>query len=112
MVLLFTFEVLIYISIEDFISHSLETENIFKVIEVIILGVFILDIVLNVIAFRRNYFNDKIIWIDIAITLLTIVFHLIDLLTGPDNEFLKIKGLFRILRIFLLFRKVSPLSFI
>lgn len=69
-----------------------------------------MDIILHSYAFRGLYLTD--IWniADIIVIVLSIVFVFLDLTTSEDSKLkglLKIRGVFRLLRIFILFRKLN-----
>ena len=77
------------------------------------MGIFVLDIILHCFAFQQHFLRD--IWniIDIIIILLSIAFVLLDLLLTNDSAlkgFLKLRGVFRLMRVFILIRKLSYLS--
>ncbi len=77
-------------------------------IELSILGVFIVEIVLSCSAFGKYYILDWWNIFDILIIMLSVAFVLLEMNMENDklNSILKIRGVFRLLRIFLLFRKV------
>jgi hypothetical protein len=78
-------------------------------VELSILGVFIFEILLCVWAFGCFYLSDWWNIFDIIVILLSLAFVLLEMTL--DNKkiegLLRIRGVFRIVRIFVLFRKVS-----
>ena len=74
------------------------------------MGVFVIDIIMHINAFRLLYLID--IWniLDLIVIILSIGLVLLDLLLPVDNNvrgFLKIRGVFRLLRVFILIRKLN-----
>ena len=75
-----------------------------------ILGIFVVEIVLHVLAFRMLYLKDYWNVLDIVIIIISIVFVLLDILLDQKSGvrgFLKIRGVFRLLRVFILVRKLN-----
>ena len=75
-----------------------------------ILGVFVIEIGLHIFAFHIHYLADWLNILDIVIIILSIIFVLLDILLAADNKFrgfLKVRGIFRLLRIFILIRKLN-----
>ena len=69
-----------------------------------------LEITLHFIGYHCMYFADLWNVFDLIVIVLSIVFVLLDLRTDEDSSlsgFLKIRGIFRLLRIFLLVRKLN-----
>ena len=74
------------------------------------MGIFVIEIVIHVIAFHIHYLSDWLNIVDIIVIIISILFVLLDLLLHEDNSFrgfLKIRGIFRLLRIFILIRKLN-----
>jgi hypothetical protein len=80
-------------------------------IELSILGIFVVEIALHIIALGKLYMKDYWNVFDLAVILLSVAFVLIDMLVDNNvlQGFLKIRGVFRLLRIFLLIRKLNTL---
>jgi len=77
----------------------------------VILGIFVIEIALHIYAYNLLYLRD--IWnlIDFIVILLSVLFVLLDMFL-PDSGFkniLRIRGIFRMLRVFLLVRKLNTL---
>ena len=85
-------------------------QNSLFIAELIILGVFVFDILLHILAYGFLYLRD--IWniVDIVIIIVCLIFVFLDLFIDSNNSFrslLKIRGIFRLLRIFILIRKLN-----
>ena len=79
-------------------------------VELVILGIFCVEIMIHILAFHIYYLTDWLNILDIVVILLSILFVLLDILLPKDNKlsgFLKIRGIFRLLRIFILIRKLN-----
>ena len=76
-----------------------------------VLGVFIVEILLHLFAYGCLYIKDYWNIADIIVILISITFVLLDLSLKSNssalNGILKIRGVFRLLRIFILARKLS-----
>ena len=75
----YSFQVFIYLAIEEFIEGDQAAEATMQVIELVLLTTFVIDILINIIAFRRRYFQDKMAIADIVVILFTILFVILDL---------------------------------
>ena len=87
-----------------------DIKNTIYVIELCILGIFVIEIFLHICAFHIHYLEDWLNILDIVVIILSIIFVLLDILLDEDNwfrGFLKIRGIFRLLRIFILIRKLN-----
>lgn len=104
---LFALEIFAYLAIEEFIKEDLTANRVILGIEALLLSVFTADVIINILAFRRHYFHDRVVLIEIIVIFLTLSFVVSDVIVEEKTDFFKIRGVFRILRIFLLFRKVS-----
>jgi hypothetical protein len=84
---------------------------IFYIIELIILGIFCLESFLHVIALGKLYMRDCWNVVDMIIIILSLIFVFLDLFitNSAISGFLKIRGFFRLLRIFLLIRKLNTM---
>ena len=76
----YTFEVFLYLGIEEMLVDAPEVEIAFQAFELFLLTLFIVDVVLNVFAFRRHYFHDRMAIVDIIIITLTTVFVFLDII--------------------------------
>ena len=76
----------------------------------VILGLFVIEIVSHIYAYGILYLRDVWNILDIIIILISIAFVLMDLLIETNSAlsgFLKIRGIFRLLRVFILIRKLN-----
>ena len=83
--------------------------DILVYIELVILIIFIFEIMANMYAFGfKFYFRDRWLFFDALVIVGSIILVIVDLtVDGTFNSISKIvRGIFRLLRIFLLFRKV------
>lgn len=85
-----------------------------QIVEMVILGVFQIEIILKVIAFgMKIYFKDKWHLFDAIVIAASIVLLALDM--KLDNKNFKtiskiLRGIFRFLRLFLVFRKVTEFN--
>lgn len=110
LIVLYTILIFLFFAFVDtFMSNTNET--IFYIIELSILGIFCVEIAVHVIALGRLYMRDVWNIFDLVIIILSLVFVFLDMFN--DNSILegilKIRGIFRLLRIFLLIRKLNTL---
>lgn len=114
-ILIITYTLLVFVSfaLEDSVlsDTSSQSQKISEYIELSILGLFIIEIVLSCSAFGEYYIKDWWNVFDIFIIMLSVLFVLLEMTLRNDKltGILKIRGLFRLLRIFLLFRKLNEL---
>ena len=110
LIILYTLLIFVYFAFVDFFTSE-ENQDIFYIVELTILGIFCLEIALHIIALGKLYLRD--IWnsVDIIIIILSLVFVFLDMFVENQalQGFLKIRGIFRLLRIFLLIRKLNTL---
>ena len=85
----------------------------FYIIELIILGIFVIEIALHIFSYHCLYLEDMWNLFDFIVIILSIIFVLLDMSLAGTNSFitgfLKIRGIFRLLRIFILIRKLNAL---
>ena len=109
LIVVYALYVFVAIGIEGFIEDDEKAVLSLQIVELIILGFFLLEVSLKFVAFRRIYLCD--IWniFDITVILISIVFVVLEILLKDSNisDFFKIRGMFRLLRIFLVIRKVN-----
>lgn len=107
---LYTILIFLILAFDESIFRK-EDMTIFYAIELSLLGVFVMDITIHLLAFRKMYLQD--IWnvFDLLVILLCLAFVLIDIFVDNQSvkSFLKVRGVFRLLRIFLLVRKLNTL---
>lgn len=79
--------------------------------ELFILFIFVIDIVFHVITYGRYYLIDVWNIADIIIIAFSICAVMLDLFVDNDllSQFLKIRGIMRLVRIFILFRKLNAI---
>ena len=73
---------------------------------------FVIEILLHLVAYHCIYFTDYWNIFDLVIIVISYVFVFLDMFVDNDSlaGFLKIRGVFRLLRVFLLIRKLSHLK--
>lgn len=74
------------------------------------MGIFIIEITLHIYSYGLLYIKDPWNIADITIIMICLVLVLVDLFIDSSNSFrgfLKIRGIFRLLRIFILMRKLN-----
>mmetsp|Transcript_42277 Transcript_42277/g.30471 ORF Transcript_42277/g.30471 Transcript_42277/m.30471 type:complete len:219 (+) Transcript_42277:324-980(+) len=112
----------IYLIVEDMviITYENETEEIdlqsaelveriFVINELVVLASFCLDITLHIIAYGKYYLVDYWNIFDVIIIFINILFVVLDIydVEGNFSSVLKLRGLFRIMRILIVFRKIN-----
>ena len=80
--------------------------------EILILLFFVLDILVHIIGYGLIYLKDYWNMVDAVVILVNIVFVIVDMqvTAGIFKELLKIRGFFRLIRIFVLIRKVNQVK--
>ena len=80
--------------------------------EILILLFFVLDILVHIIGYGLIYLKDYWNMVDAVVILVNIVFVIVDMQVsaGILKEVLKIRGFFRLIRIFVLIRKVNQVK--
>lgn len=118
LIIIYTLLIFVFFAYDDVSACTAEErrnqkdrEIIFYIIELVILGMFVIEIALHIYAYNLLYLRD--IWnlIDFIVILLSVLFVLLDMFL-PDSGFkniLRIRGIFRMLRVFLLVRKLNTL---
>ena len=118
LIIIYTLLIFVFFAFDDVESCTAkqkqaqeEREQIFYIIELSILGVFVIEIAMHIYAYNLLYLRD--IWnlIDFIVIILSVLFVLLDMYL-PDSGFkniLRIRGIFRMMRIFLLIRKLNTL---
>lgn len=123
LVLLYVLIVFAYFLIDDLGFTNQERNEYLltlNIIELIILIVFLIEITFNTIAYGFSfYFRTKLLLFDAIVIIISFVLVIIELAIQDEskNPTLSliariVRGVFRFLRIFILFRKVSNISFI
>jgi len=108
---LYTLLIFVYFGLDGTEIEEEKYKTTLYIIEIVILGLFVLDITLHLTAFCGLYIRDCWNIFDFIVIMLSIVFVVLDF--KVDNKtvkaILKIRGIFRLLRIFLLIRKLNAL---
>lgn len=118
LIVIYTLLIFVFFAFDDVesctVSQKLEKkqrEEIFYIIELSILALFVIEITLHIYAYNMIYLRDVWNMIDFIVIILSVLFVLLDMYL-PDSGFkniLRIRGIFRMLRIFLLVRKLNTL---
>jgi len=118
LIIIYTLLIFVFFAYDDVSACSTEErrnqkdrEIIFYIIELVILGMFVIEIALHIYAYNLLYLRDVWNLIDFIVILLSVLFVLLDMFL-PDSGFkniLRIRGIFRMLRVFLLVRKLNTL---
>ena len=90
-------------------SYKQIVTEILIFLEILILLFFVLDILVHIIGYGLIYLKDYWNMVDAVVILVNIVFVIVDMQVsaGILKEVLKIRGFFRLIRIFVLIRKVN-----
>jgi len=119
LIVIYTLLIFVFFAFDDVaactdseLSAKASRELVFHIIELSILFLFVIEISLHVFAYNMMYLRD--IWnlVDSIVIILSVVFVLLDMYL-PDSRFkniLRIRGIFRMMRIFLLVRKLNTLK--
>lgn len=88
-----------------------DSKEIFEIIELVILFIFLLEIGLRIIAFGHVYIKSFWNIFDIIVVLLCSIVVVLNLVDNDltDSSFLKVGVLLRLLRLLVVFRKVNDL---
>ncbi|EGR29338.1 hypothetical protein IMG5_158060 [Ichthyophthirius multifiliis] len=120
LVIIFTIIVFVYFAIDTRDNkYNKEIQSVIKVfqyIELVILFIFQIEIFLKMYTFSiQVYFKDKWLLVDMIIMVASIVILVLDIVLN-DSQFTTIskilRGIFRFMRLFLVFRKVSQFKVI
>lgn len=111
LIILYTCLIFIYFALADQYFSGGINLVIFYIIELTILGIFVIEIFLHFLAFRLLYLKDYWNIFDLIIIIISVVFVLLDIFINNSviDVILKIRGIFRLLRVFLLIRKLNTL---
>ena len=112
LIVIYTAMVFIFFGFEDILFKTREATNGIYYFELVILGFFVAEVILYTVAYRCLYYDDCWNVFDVIVIFLSIAFVLLDLTLGDESalsDFLKIRGIFRLLRVFLLVRKLNEL---
>jgi hypothetical protein len=109
LIVFYSILIIFYFSIVDtFFSDYL---YVFLIIELCFLGVFVIEVLTHIIAYRMLYLKDCWNIFDVVIIILSVVFVFLDLFITDSSiqGLLKIRGIFRLVRIMILIRKLNTL---
>jgi flagellin-specific chaperone FliS len=112
LIIIYTLLIFVYFGLD---GTTYETNNKLNdtlyVIELVILAFFVIDISLHIGAFHCLYLRDGWNIFDMVVIALSIVFVILDMNVKNKTvqNILKIRGIFRLLRIFILIRKLNLL---
>jgi len=103
--------IILYLVFDDGSVLDDSQMQILYIVEIVLLSFFILDITLYLISFRQLYIRDTWNIVDIVVITLSLIFVLVDIFSTSASlkAFLKIRAIFRLLRVFLLVRKLNAL---
>lgn len=110
--IIYTLMVLVLLAFDDqFYDDNPKLELSFQIIELFILFIFCVDIGARIYAFRMLYLRDKLNRIDIFIVILAIIFTILDININDRKAkaVLRLRGVFRLLRVAILIRKLDEL---
>ena len=94
---------------------SEEVTTVLLVFDIAILGLFLIEVSLKIFAFRAKYLLNCLNFFDAIIVVVSLVLSLLDLLMGDDSsegldKLGRIRPILRLLRIVIIFRKLSNVS--
>jgi len=112
LIVLYTALIFIFFAFVDTFFNDDSSQNIFYIIELCILGIFCFEIFFHIVGYGLLYLKDNWNIFDIVIIILSIIFVFLDIFVNNSalSGVLKIRSVFRVLRIFLLIRKLSSLK--
>jgi hypothetical protein len=110
LIILYTLFVLVQFGIDQQ-DWFTKVETKIYICELVVLGIFVIEILFHLYAFARLYIKDYWNIADIVVILISIVFVILDLTVSSNSPvlkgILKIRGIFRLLRVFILIRKLN-----
>lgn len=109
LILAYTILVVLMLAIDDILNEHKTLLLLFQITELVFLAAFCVEIFLSGLGFGCLYFKD--IWniADMVVIVLTIILTVVDMILDDANasSILRIRGIFRLLRVFMLLRRVS-----
>jgi len=110
MILIYTVLIVLYLTFDGDLTDSKMLTTLYA-IEIALLCLFVIDIVMQVYAFRIMYVLEPWNIADMVVIVLMLVFVLLDIFSTNQalKGFLKLRAVFRLLRVFLLVRKLNAL---
>ena len=115
LIVVYTLLVVVTLVLEDEVEGNEDARVSLLTIELVILGIFCFEISLSLYVYHCKYFKDLWNVLDAVVILISIAFVLIDLMADPEGALgglLKMRALFRLVRIFILMRKVYTYIYI
>lgn len=113
-VLIIVYTLLVFVSLilEDELEESEEGNFSLLIVEIFILAIFSFEIIITTYALRKKYYSDLWNVFDAIVIVVSIVFVILELSLDIStlNSILKIRAMFRLVRIFILMRKVINLK--
>ena len=111
LIILYTLLVVVYLSIDTIIAQYRSVELSLEIIELIFLAIFIFEITMNFIAFGWLFVKDYWNIVDITVILAAVALVITDIIYSGNNldALLRIRGLFRLVRIGILLRKFDAI---
>lgn len=111
LILLYTVLVVVYLAIDNIISESHTATLALQIFELVLLFIFVVETILNFVGFGQLFLQDCWNIADITVILLAIVLVALEmtLTDGQLSGLLKVRGVFRLLRIGILFRKFEAI---
>ena len=95
-------------------TNQQDVINVLVFLEIVILLFFVLDILVHIVGYGLIFLKDYWNMVDAVVILVNIVFVIVDTQVDQKNiilkSVLKIRGLFRLIRIFVLIRKVNQVK--
>ena len=107
LIILYTLLVIVYLAIDNIISDNPKVELGLQIFELVLLFIFCVETLFNFVGFGMLFIKDYWNLIDILVILLAIVLVCLDItLKGNSlDALLRLRGLFRLVRIGILLRK-------
>ena len=109
LIISYTLFVLVQFGIDEQ-DWFLKVQNTIYIIELVVLGIFVVEIIFHIYAFGLFYIKDCWNIVDIIVIAISIAFVILDLTVKSSSilkGILKIRGIFRLLRVFILIRKLN-----
>jgi hypothetical protein len=111
LIIVYSILIIFYFSIVD--TFFPDDTHIFMIVELVLLGLFVVEVILHIVAYGVLYVKDCWNIFDMIIIILSIVFVFLDLFISDGDASLqglfKIRGVFRLVRILILIRKLNTL---
>jgi Ion transport protein len=111
LIIIYTLLVVVYLAIDNIISSNNKVELGLQIFELVLLFVFWVETVLNFIGFGMLFVKDYWNIVDISVILLAVVLVILDIsLSGSSlDALIRLRGLFRLVRIGILLRKFDAI---